>query len=47
MTFLPALRSDRIEAPSVWRRIGQLLNLLSAAECENYLRNARYAATQP
>jgi hypothetical protein len=89
LTFLAALRHDRVDAPCVidgpingvlfiflppyspdlnpieqlfaklkhwmrnaqerdheatWRRVGQLLDLVSPAECANYLRNAGYAS---
>ena len=27
-----------------WRKVGQLLDLFSSGECENYLRNAGYAS---
>ena len=29
---------------AVWRRIGSLLDQVSAQECENYLRNAGYSS---
>lgn len=30
---------------AVWKRIGELLDRFPAAECANYRRNSRYAAT--
>jgi transposase len=37
-------KSDPRTIEATWRRIGQLLNLFSPAECANYLRNAGYAS---
>jgi len=37
-------KADERSIEAVWRRIGELLDLFSAAECANYIRHAGYAS---
>jgi transposase len=37
-------KADERSVEAVWRRIGALLDLFSAAECANYIRHAGYAS---
>ena len=37
-------KADERSIETVWRRIGDLLNLFSPTECANYLRHAGYAS---
>ena len=38
-------KADERCVETVWKRIGQLLDRFSPAECANYLANSRYAST--
>ena len=44
MDNLGSHKADERSVEAVWRRIGTLLDLFSAAECANYIRHAGYAS---